>query len=94
MQSILSLLNRRATNQMSGATTSEMVSSREEIMSAQREMQSQVPAAVALVAAAAKGLSDAEKEALFKQFEAWEVERNVLARAQVRPKKAKSRPPT
>jgi hypothetical protein len=66
---------------------------REEIPSAdQSATQSQVPAAVAPAAAATIELSDAEKKALFQQLLAWEVERN--ARAQVRPKKAKRRPPT
>jgi hypothetical protein len=50
-----------------------------------------VPAAVAPAAAATKEQSDAEKEALFKQFLAWELERNARAQARVRPKKAKSR---
>jgi hypothetical protein len=58
----------------------------------QSTTQSQAPAAVAPPAAGTKELSDAEKKALFKQFLAWEVKRNALA--QVRPKKAKSRPPT
>jgi len=81
----------RPTNQTSSVTTVATAPSREEIPSAyQSATQGQVPAAVA--PAATKELSDAEKEALFKQFLAWEVERN--ARAQVRPKKAKSRAPT
>jgi hypothetical protein len=84
----------RPANQTSGVrsvTTVATAPSREEIPSAdQSATQSQVPATVA--PAATKELSDAEKEAMFKQFLAWEVERN--ARAQVRPKKAKSRPPT
>jgi hypothetical protein len=75
-------------------TTVAMAPSREEITSGcQSAMQSQVPAAVAPAAAATKEQSDAEEEALFKQFLAWEVERNARAQAQVRPKKAKSRPP-
>ncbi len=83
----------RPANQTSGVTTVATAPSREEIPSAyQSATQSQVPAAVA--PAATKELSDAEKEALFKQFLAWEVERNARARAQVRPKKAKSRAPT
>jgi hypothetical protein len=76
-------------------TTVATVPWREEIPSAyQSATQSQVPAAVAPAVAATKEFSDAEKEALFKQFLAWEVERNARARAQVRPKKAKSRAPT
>lgn len=68
--------------------------SREEIASAyQSAMQSQVAAAVAPAAAATKEPPDAEQEALFKQFLAWEAERNARAQAQVQPKKAKSRPP-
>lgn len=86
----------RPANQTSGVpnvTTVATAPSREEIPSAyQSATQSQVPAAVA--PAATKELSDAEKVALFKQFLAWEVERNAQARAQVRPKKAKSRAPT
>jgi TRAP transporter TAXI family solute receptor len=35
--------------------------------------------------AAPKVQSDAEKEALFKQFQAWEAEKNASAQAQVRP---------
>jgi TRAP transporter TAXI family solute receptor len=35
--------------------------------------------------AAAKVQSDAEKEALFKQFQAWEAEKNASAQAQARP---------
>ena len=35
--------------------------------------------------AAAKVQSDAEREALFKQFQAWEAEKNARAQAQVRP---------
>jgi hypothetical protein len=67
---------------------------REEITSAvQSATQSQAPAAAAPATAATKELSDAEKEALFKQFLAWEVERNARAWAQVRPQKAKSSPP-
>jgi hypothetical protein len=82
-------------NQTSSVTTVATAPSREEIPSAyQSATKSQVPAAVAPAAAATKELSDAEKEALFKQFLAWEVERNARARAQVRPKKAKSRAPT
>jgi hypothetical protein len=88
-------LSRRA-NQTSGVRSVPLVAtvpSREEIPSAyQSATPSQVLAAVA--PAATKELSDAEKEALFKQFLAWEVERNAWARAQVRPKKARSRPPT
>jgi hypothetical protein len=87
----------RPANQTSGVrsvTTVAMAPSREEITSGcQSAMQSQVPAAVAPAAAATKEQSDAEEEALFKQFLAWEVERNARAQAQVRPKKAKSRPP-
>jgi TRAP transporter TAXI family solute receptor len=37
--------------------------------------------------AAAKVQSDAEKDALFKQFQAWEAEKNASAQAQVRPAK-------
>jgi hypothetical protein len=37
--------------------------------------------------AAAKVQSDAEKEALFKQFQAWEAEKSTRAQAQVRPEK-------
>jgi hypothetical protein len=70
-----------------------MAPSREQVTSAyQSAMQSQVPAAVAPAAAATKEQSNAEKEALFKQFLAWELERNAPAQARVRPKKAKSRP--
>jgi hypothetical protein len=87
----------RPANQTSGVRSVTMVAtapSREEIPSAdQSATQSQVPAAVAPPAAATKELSDAEKEALFKQFLAWEVERNARAWAQVRPQKAKSSPP-
>jgi hypothetical protein len=73
-------------------TTVTMAPSREEITSAfQSAVQSKVPAAVAPAAAATKEQSDAEKEALFKQFLAWELERNARAQARVRPKKAKSR---
>jgi hypothetical protein len=73
-------------------TTVATAQSREEVTSAYRSAtQSEVPAAVAPAAVATNAQSDAEKEALFKQFLAWEAERN--ARAQVRPKKAKSRPP-
>jgi hypothetical protein len=76
-------------------TTVTMAPSREEITSAlQSARQREVPAAVAPAAAATKEQSDAEKEALFKQFLAWEVERNARAQARVRPKKAKRRPPT
>ncbi len=65
-----------------------MAPSREEITSAfQSAVRSKVPAA-----AATKAQPDAEKEALFEQFLAWEVERNARAQARVRPKKAKSRP--
>jgi len=75
-------------------TTVTIAPSREEVMSAYRSaMQSQVPVAVAPAAAATKEQSDAEKKALFKQFLAWEAERNARAQARVRPKKAKSRPP-
>jgi hypothetical protein len=85
----------RPANQSSGVrsvTTVPTALSREEIPSAhQSATQSQVSAAVA--PAGTKELSDAQKEALFKQFLAWEVERNARARAQVRPKKAKSRAP-
>jgi hypothetical protein len=88
----------RPANQTPGVrsvTTAAMAPSREEITSAyQSATQSQVPAPVAPAAAATKEWSDAEQEALLKQFLAWEVERNARARAQVRPKKAKSRPPT
>ena len=87
----------RPTNQTSSVTTVATAPLGEEIPSAyQSATQSQVRAAAAPAAAAAatKELSDAEKEALFKQFLAWEVERNARARAQVRPKKAKSRAPT
>jgi hypothetical protein len=88
----------RPENQTSGVrsvTTVPTAPSRKEIPSAyQSATQRQVPAAAAPAAAATKELSDAEKEALFKQFLAWAVERNARARAQVRPKKAKSRPPT
>jgi hypothetical protein len=74
-------------------TTVTMAPSREEVTSALRSAkQRAVPAAVAPSAAATKERSDAEKEALFKQFLAWEVERNARAQARVRPKKAKSRP--
>src|ERR1700731_793516 len=38
--------------------------------------------------AAAKVQSDAEKEALFKQFQAWEAEKSTRAQAQVRPERA------
>src|SRR6202163_2334596 len=38
--------------------------------------------------AAAKVQSDAEKEALFKQFQAWEAEKTARAQAQVRPERA------
>ena len=70
-----------------------MAPSREEITSAfQSAVRSKVPAAVAPAAAATKAQPDAEKEALFEQFLAWEVERNARAQARVRPKKAKSRP--
>jgi hypothetical protein len=66
--------------------------SREEVTSAFRSaMQSKVPAAAAPAAAATKEQSDAEEEALFKQFLAWEAERNAQAQARVRPKKAKGR---
>jgi hypothetical protein len=86
----------RPANQAPGArsmTTLEMAPSREEITSAfQSAMQREVPATVAPDAAATKAQSDAEKEALFKQFLAWEVERNARAQARVRPKKPKSRP--
>jgi len=34
--------------------------------------------------AAAKVQSDADKEALFKQFQAWEAEKNARVQAQVR----------
>jgi TRAP transporter TAXI family solute receptor len=37
--------------------------------------------------AAAKLPADADKEALFKQFQAWEAEKNARAQAQVRPEK-------
>jgi hypothetical protein len=85
----------RPANRTSTVTTVATVPWREEIPSAyQSATQSQVPAAVAPAVAATKEFSDAEKEALFKQFLAWEVERNARARAQVRPKKAKSRAPT
>ena len=74
-------------------TTVTIAPSREEITSAlQSAKQREVPAAVAPAAAATKEQSDAEKEALFKQFLAWEVERNARAQARVRPKKAKRRP--
>jgi hypothetical protein len=82
----------RPANQTSGVrsvTTVAMAPSREETTPA---YQSRVPAAVAPAAAATKEQSDAEKEALFKQFLAWEIERNARAQARVRPKKAKSRP--
>jgi hypothetical protein len=73
-------------------TTVTMAPSRDEITSAfQSAVQSKVPAAVAPAAAATKEQSNAEKEALFKQFLAWELERNARAQARVRPKKAKSR---
>jgi hypothetical protein len=81
----------RPANQTFGirsVTTVVTAPSREEIPSA--ATQSKVLPAAA--PAARKELSDAEKEALFKRFLAREVGRN--ARAQVRPKKAKSRPPT
>ncbi len=84
----------RPANQTSGVrsvTTVAMAPSREETTSA---YQSLVPPAVAPAAAATKEQSDAEKEALFKQFLAWEIERNARAQVRVRPKKAKSRPPT
>jgi hypothetical protein len=88
----------RPANQTSGAhsvTTDTMAPSREETTSAlQNATQSQVPAAVAPTAAATEEWSDAEKEALFKQFQAWDAERNARVRAQVRPKKSKSRPPS
>jgi hypothetical protein len=35
----------------------------------------------------AKVQSESEKEALFKQFQAWEAEKNARARAQVPPEK-------
>jgi hypothetical protein len=35
----------------------------------------------------AKVQSESEKEALFKQFQAWEAEKNARAQAQVRPDK-------
>jgi hypothetical protein len=83
------------TPDVSSVTTVTMAPSREEITSAfQSAKQSEVPAAAAPAAAATKEQSDAEKEALFKQFLAWEVERNARAQARVRPKKAKRRPPT
>jgi hypothetical protein len=86
----------RPANQTPGVpsvTTVTMAPSREQVTSAyQSAMQSQVPAAVAPAAAATKEQSNAEKEALFKQFLAWELERNAPAQARVRPKKAKSRP--
>jgi hypothetical protein len=81
-------------NQTSGVrsvTTVATAPPHEEIPSADQSA-TQVQAAVAPAAAATNELTDAEKKALFKQFLAWEVGRN--ARAQVRPKKAKSRPPT
>lgn len=85
----------RPENQTPGirsVTTVTSAPSREEVTSALRSaMQREVPAAVAPAAAATKEQSDAEKEALFKQFLAWEVERNARAQARVRPKKAKSR---
>jgi hypothetical protein len=85
----------RPANQTPGVpsvTTVTMAPSREQVTSAyQSAMQSRVPAAVAPAAAATKDQSDAEKEALFKQFLAWELERNARAQARVRPKKAKSR---
>jgi hypothetical protein len=85
----------RPANQTYTVTTVATAPSREETPSAyQSATERQVPAAAAPAAAATKELSDAEKEALFRQFLAWEVERNARARAQVRPKKAKSRPPT
>jgi hypothetical protein len=88
----------RPANQTSGAhsvTTDTMAPSREETTSAlQNATQSQVPAAVAPTAAATEEWSDAEKEALFKQFQAWDAERNARVRAQVRLKKSKSRPPS
>ena len=37
---------------------------------------------------ATKVQSDGEKEALFKQFQAWEAEKNARAQAQVRPEKS------
>jgi hypothetical protein len=37
--------------------------------------------------AGAKVQSESEKEALFKQFQAWEAEKNARAQAQVRPEK-------
>jgi len=86
----------RPANQTPGVpsvTTVTMAPSREQVTSAYHSaMQSQVPAAVAPAAAATKEQSNAEKEALFKQFLAWELERNAPAQARVRPKKAKSRP--
>jgi hypothetical protein len=36
---------------------------------------------------AAKVQSDTDKEALFKQFQAWEAEKNARAQAQIRPEK-------
>jgi hypothetical protein len=50
------------------------------------------PTAGAPAAPATKNLSESEKEALFKQFLAWEVERK--ARAQISSKKTKRRAPT
>jgi hypothetical protein len=86
----------RPANQTAGVpsvTTVTMAPSREQVTSAyQSAMQSQVPAAVAPAAAATKEQSNTAKEALFKQFLAWELERNARAQARVRPKKAKSRP--
>jgi hypothetical protein len=38
--------------------------------------------------AAGKVQSDSEKEALFKQFQAWEAEKSARAQAQVRPQKS------
>ncbi len=37
--------------------------------------------------AAAKVQPDADKETLFRQFQAWEAEKNARAQAQVRPEK-------
>jgi hypothetical protein len=75
-------------------TTVAPAPSREEVTSAyQSATQSEVPAAVAPAAVATNAQSAAEQEALFKQFLAWEAERNARAQAPARPKKAKSLPP-
>jgi hypothetical protein len=41
--------------------------------------------------AGAKVQSESEKEALFKQFQAWEAEKNARAQAQVRPEKSEKK---